>query len=153
MPSAGPTHWTTTLREDGRVAVGPECTRLVLSLVVSGGILLVNGTRTIGHVSSGDSWDLFAYLRTILAAGAAIALLMILNNLRTRRWTVVVDSTGVTLGTQHLAWSGISRITAAKEQVILSPAPGGEELRITNNTVRDPSAFALWLATELETHH
>lgn len=150
MASDGPTQWTTTLREQGRLAVGPERTRLTLSLVVSGGILLVNGTRTVGHLSSGASWDFFASVRTILAAGAAIALLMILNNLRTRRWTVVVDDTGVALGPRQLAWSEITTVTSAKEQVTVH---GTEDLRITNSTVRDPSAFALWLTTELETHH
>ncbi|GAB3823560.1 hypothetical protein [Kribbella italica] len=150
MPSDGPTQWTTTLREHGRLVVGPERTRLTLSLVVSGGILLVNGTRTVGHLSSGADWDFFAYLRTILAVGAAIALLMILNNLRTRRWTLVVDGTGVTLGPQHLVWSEITGVTSAKEQVTVQ---GTEDLRITNNTVRDPSALALWLTTELETRH
>ncbi len=150
MPSDGPTQWTTTLREHGRLAVGPERTRLALSLVVSGGILLVNGTRTVGHFTSGASWDFFAYLRAVLAAGAAIALLMILNNLRTRRWTVVVDDTGVALGPQRVAWSEITTITSAKEQFTVH---GPEDLRITNSTVRDPSAFALWLTTELETHH
>ena len=150
MPSDGPTQWTTTLREQGRLVVGPERTRLTLSLVVSGGILLVNGTRTIGQLSSDASWDFFASLRAVLAAGAAVALLMILNNLRTRRWTVVVDAAGISLGRRHVAWSGITSITSAKEQVIVH---GAEELRITNSTVRDPSAFALWLTTELETHH
>ena len=70
MPSDGPTQWTTTLREQGRLVVGPERTRLTLSLVVSGGILLVNGTRTIGQLSSDASWDFFASLRAVLAAGA-----------------------------------------------------------------------------------
>ena len=152
MPSDGPTLWTTTLRDNGRLVVGPERTRLALSLVVSGLILLVNGTRTIGQVSSGDGWDFFSYVRAVLAAGAAVALVLILNNLRTRRWTLVVDATGVTLGTQHLAWSGISHITAAKEQVILHPI-AGEELRITNNTVRHPATFAAWLTAELNTNH
>jgi hypothetical protein len=150
MPSDGPTQWTTTLREHGRLTVGPERTRLALSLVVSGGILLVNGTRTIGHLSSGASWDFFAYVRAILAAGAAVALLMILNNLRTRRWALVVDSTGLTLGQQRVAWSEITNITSAKEQLTVH---GTENLRITNSTVRDPSALALWLTTELETRH
>lgn len=150
MPSDGPTQWTSTLRDNGRVLVGPERTRLVLSLVVSGGILLVNGSRTIGQLTSGADWDFFAYLRAVLAAGAGIALVMILNNLRARRWTLVVDASGVTLGAQHLAWSEISHITSAKEQVILHPT-AGEELRITNNTVREPAALASWLTTELNT--
>jgi hypothetical protein len=70
MPSDGPTQWTATLRDSGRLAVGPQRTRLALSLVVSGGILLVNGTRTAGHISSGASWDFFAYVRTASAPSA-----------------------------------------------------------------------------------
>jgi hypothetical protein len=152
MPSDGPTHWTTTLREQGRLVLAPRRDKLTLTLVVTCGILVVNGTRTIGHLTSGAHWDFFAYLRTVLAVGAAIALLLILNNLRTHRWTLVVTPEGVSLGPQHLPWSEITSITSAKEQVVLHPAPGSEDLRITNNTLRDPAAFARWLATELETH-
>ncbi|MEV6282618.1 hypothetical protein [Kribbella sp. NPDC051770] len=152
MPSDGPTQWTATLREHGRLAIGPERTRLALGLVVAGAILLINGTRTISLLSGDVTWDVISSARAVFAVLAAGALLLILNNLRTRRWTLVVDADGVALGRRRLAWGQIAQVTTAKEQTVVHSVTGTEDLRVTTNTVKDVRVLTQWLTNELNDH-
>ena len=151
MPNDGPTEWTAALRENGRLSLGPERNRLLIALGVPVGLILLNGYRTIELLSDGASWGFFDYLRTIFTILLGAALLGVLNNLRTRRWVVVVDTTGVALGSRRLAWSEISAVTFVDDEVVLRPVADAQELKIGKETLRDLPAFARWLTSEITT--
>ena len=151
MPQDSPAEWTNALRENGRLSLGPERNRLLIALGVPVGLILLNGYRTIELLSDGASWGFFDYFRTVFTILLGAALLGVLNNLRTRRWVVVVDTAGVARGNQRLAWSEISGVTFANDQVVLRPVAGAQELEIGKETLRDLPDFAHWLTSELTT--
>ncbi len=151
MPQDTPAEWTNALRENGRLAVGPERNRLLITLALSTGLLLLNGYRMIDQLSDGASWEFWEYFRVAFIVLAAAVLLGALNNLRTRRWVVVVDTTGVALGNRRLAWSEISSVTFADDQVLLRPITGAQNLTIGKGSLRDLPAFAQWLTAQLTT--
>jgi acyl-CoA synthetase (AMP-forming)/AMP-acid ligase II len=148
MQADGPVQWTATLRDEGRLVLRPLRGRLSLMLFVAAGILLVNGTRTVGVLSGGGTWGWIEVFRALLAVFAAGALVVLLNNVRTGRWTVVVDEDGVAVGRRRLPWAEIANVRSTKDQVTVNPY-SGEELRVTNYTVTDPTAFGDWLKRQL----
>ncbi|GAB2569643.1 hypothetical protein [Kribbella endophytica] len=151
MPQDSPAEWTNALRENGRLTTGPERNRLLITLALPAGLLLLNGYRIIGQLSDGVPWGFFEYFRVAFTILAAAVVLGVLNNLRTRRWVVVVDAAGVALGSRKLAWSEISSVNFADDQVVLRPVTGAQELTIGKETLRDLPAFAQWLTAQLTT--
>lgn len=151
MPQDSPAEWTNALRENGRLTAGPERNRLLITLALPGGLLLLNDYRIIGQLSDGVPWGFFEYLRVAFTILAAAVVLGVLNNLRTRRWVVVVDAAGVALGSRRLAWSEISSVNFADDQVVLRPVAGAQELTIGKEALRDLPAFAQWLTAQLTT--
>ncbi|GAB3823557.1 hypothetical protein [Kribbella italica] len=148
MPPDGPTEWTTTLRDTGRLVI--RARRFpILMLVVWSGLLITNGTSTVARLTGAEPWGGLAYFRAVFALVALIVVAGFLFYLLTGAWTLTIDAEGVTLGRRHLAWPAITAISATEQAVTVH---GDANLRITGNTLKDPKAFARWLTTELETH-
>jgi hypothetical protein len=151
MPPDGPTDWTSTLRDNGRLVV--RARRFpILILVVWSGLLLTNGISTLDRLTGAEPWGPLAYFRATFAVVALGVVVGLLAYLLTGAWTLTIDAQGVTIGRHHLAWADIADVTATDKAVTVHPRTGATELRITGNTLTDPKAFARWLTTELETH-
>ncbi len=149
MPPDGPTEWTTTLRDTGRLVI--RARRFpILMLVVWSGLLLTNGSSTVARLTGAEPWGGLAYFRAAFALVALAVVAGFLFYLLTGAWTLTIDAEGVTLGRRHLAWPDITEVTATEQATTVQA--GDTTLRITGNTLKDPKAFARWLTTELETH-
>ncbi|GAA1530179.1 hypothetical protein [Kribbella lupini] len=148
MPPDGPTEWTNTLRETGRLVI--RARRFpILMLVVWSGLLLTNGISTIDRLTGAQPWGALAYFRATFAVVALAVVVGYMYYLISGAWTLTIDTQGVTIGRRHLAWRDITEITSTELAVTVH---GDPQLRITGNTLKDPKAFARWLTTELETH-
>jgi hypothetical protein len=145
MPPEGPTEWTNTLRETGRLVI--RARRFpILMLVVWSGFLLTNGISTFDRLTGAEPWGALAYFRAAVALVALAVVVGFLYYLFTGAWTLTIDADGVTIGRRHLAWPDVTEITTTEQAVTVH---GNPQLRITGNTLKDPPAFARWLNQEL----
>lgn len=151
MPPDGPTEWTNTLRDTGRLVIRARRSP-ILMLVVWSGLLLTNGISTIARLTGAEPWGPLAYFRATFAVVALAVVAGYLFHLLTGAWTLTISTEGVTIGRRHLPWPDIAEITSTEQAVTITSRTDAPNLRITGNTLKDPKAFARWLTTELETH-
>ncbi|WP_148256555.1 hypothetical protein [Kribbella flavida] len=149
MTENAPDLWTTALHRNGRLVL-PARPRVKIYLLIAAAVLLTNGGDTVNRLVSDDSWSVFDYFDPISALLAAGALVTLLNNLRIGRYTLTVDSLGVTLGRTSLRWPDITRIELDDDEVVVHshPTSGTGELRLTESTLHHPQQFATWLQAE-----